>query len=162
MRKAPMTSYGRKGGTGATRGRRAENLTVYGPDGKSYTKRVFFGQRWVSVLIDPRGNPPIVGAWHKEAEAQRAVEPNPALPYDYANSFYRKAIHITDEGSAGENAGRAIAIAEGEIEASQAETLWAWQYLVQTGLAWQLQGFFGRQASAMIEQGLIKARKETF
>ena len=32
----------------------------------------------------------------------------------------------------------------------------AWQHLVDTGLAWQLQGWFGRTAMGMIEQGLLE------
>lgn len=52
----------------------------------------------------------------------------------------------------------AVMIAEGEIEATQEEFLNAWQYLVDTGLCWQLQGFFGRQARAMIDAGYIKAK----
>ena len=35
----------------------------------------------------------------------------------------------------------------------------AWQHLVDTGLAWSLQGRFGRIAHAMIENGDIKAPK---
>lgn len=31
----------------------------------------------------------------------------------------------------------------------------AWQHLVNTGLAWQLQGFFGRTARALIDDGII-------
>jgi hypothetical protein len=31
----------------------------------------------------------------------------------------------------------------------------AWQTLVDTGLAWQLQGAFGRQAAAMIDAGIL-------
>lgn len=29
----------------------------------------------------------------------------------------------------------------------------AWQHLIDTGLVWKLQGFFGRTAQAMIESG---------
>ena len=36
----------------------------------------------------------------------------------------------------------------------EATMISAWQYLIDTGLAWQLQGFFGRTAAAMIEQGV--------
>jgi len=50
----------------------------------------------------------------------------------------------------------AVGIAEGFIEAeSEDQYLEAWQYLVDTGLAWQLQGWFGRTAAALIEQGQI-------
>ena len=31
----------------------------------------------------------------------------------------------------------------------------AWQFLVDTGLAWQLQGWFGRTAKRMIDAGEI-------
>ena len=54
----------------------------------------------------------------------------------------------------------AVGLAEGFIEAdSQDEVIEAWQYLVNTGLAWQLQGFFGRTAERLIEDGVIKAVK---
>jgi hypothetical protein len=53
----------------------------------------------------------------------------------------------------------ASAYAEGFCEgegATEEQQLTAWQYLVDTGLAWKLQGFFGRQAEALIKNGYIK------
>lgn len=50
----------------------------------------------------------------------------------------------------------AVAIAEGfEDPASYAEYIDAWQHLHDTGLAYHLQGWFGRTAQEMIAQGLI-------
>ena len=50
----------------------------------------------------------------------------------------------------------AIGLAEGFIEAdSEEQILEAWQYLHDTGLAYELQGWFGRMARNFIEQGLI-------
>ncbi len=50
----------------------------------------------------------------------------------------------------------AVGIAEGFIEAdSEEQVLEAWQTLVDTGMAWQLQGWFGRTARQLIEEGHI-------
>ena len=49
----------------------------------------------------------------------------------------------------------AVGIAEGFIEPeSQDQAIEAWQHLIDTGLAWRLQGWFGRTADALIEQGV--------
>jgi hypothetical protein len=53
----------------------------------------------------------------------------------------------------------ATGIAEGFEKGTPAEQKRAWQYLVDTGTAWRLQGWFGRTASSLIEQGLIHAPK---
>jgi hypothetical protein len=56
----------------------------------------------------------------------------------------------------------ACMIAEGTIGADDEEQLIeAWQHLIDTGLAWQLQGWFGRTANWMIEEGhCIPAEQE--
>lgn len=54
----------------------------------------------------------------------------------------------------------ATAIAEGFCEgegASEEEQIEAWQYLHDTGLAYTLQGWFGRTAQDLINQGVINA-----
>ncbi len=49
----------------------------------------------------------------------------------------------------------AVGLAEGFIEAeSQEQVIEAWQYLIDTGLAWQLQGWFGRTAAHLISEGI--------
>lgn len=52
----------------------------------------------------------------------------------------------------------ATGLAEGFIETDDEEQIIAaWQYLHDTGLAYRLQGWFGRQAQAYIEAGVIRA-----
>lgn len=61
----------------------------------------------------------------------------------------------------GLNSYLATAYAEGfDIgeSATAKEQLTAWQWLVDTGLAWRLQGWFGRNAMRLIEDGLIQRK----
>lgn len=51
----------------------------------------------------------------------------------------------------------AVGRAKGFIPGTEAEIIESWQYLIDTGLAWSLQGFFGRTAMALIEQGICWA-----
>jgi hypothetical protein len=53
----------------------------------------------------------------------------------------------------------AVGIAEGYIPAGTVEKeIKAWQHLIDTGICWQLQGWFGRQATFLIEHGLCKVK----
>lgn len=53
---------------------------------------------------------------------------------------------------------RAVALAEGVEEAEdEDEVISAWQHLINTGLAWKLQGFFGRMAQRLIDDGICEA-----
>jgi len=51
----------------------------------------------------------------------------------------------------------AVMIAEGEMEADEEKKLEAWQFLQDSGLAYQLQGWFGRNAQRLIDEGYIRA-----
>lgn len=51
----------------------------------------------------------------------------------------------------------AVSIAEGICNATREQQTEAWQHLIDTGLAWTLQGWFGRAAAALIEQGVCSA-----
>ena len=54
----------------------------------------------------------------------------------------------------------AVMIAEGAEPAEEHEIIQAWQYLIDTGLAFQLQGAFGRTAQALIDEGICKSANE--
>jgi hypothetical protein len=48
----------------------------------------------------------------------------------------------------------AIGIAEGFVEPeTEQQVIEAWQHLIDTGLAWKMQGWFGRTAIQLIEMG---------
>lgn len=57
---------------------------------------------------------------------------------------------------------QAVIIAEGQSPAEDSrEYLEAWQTLVNTGVVWSLQGWFGRTAVALIEAGEISVRRDS-
>ena len=56
----------------------------------------------------------------------------------------------------------ACAIVEGfaESDPTNEELIEAWAYLIKTGDCWNLQGFYGREATYLIEQGFISREGE--
>ena len=50
----------------------------------------------------------------------------------------------------------ATGLAEGFEQGTEQEVVAAWQYLHNTGLAYQLQGWFGRTAQELIKKEIIK------
>jgi len=51
---------------------------------------------------------------------------------------------------------QAVGLAEGFEEGTPEQVIEAWQHLHDTGLAYKLQGWFGRNCRALIEDGIIK------
>ncbi len=49
---------------------------------------------------------------------------------------------------------KAVEIVEGLQDSTEDEQLEAWQYLIDTGLCWQLQGCYGRTAVDLIKAGI--------
>ena len=55
---------------------------------------------------------------------------------------------------------QAVGICEGFIQCEdEAQMIEAWQHLINTGLAWSLQGSFGRMARDLIDQGLCEEKQ---
>ena len=52
---------------------------------------------------------------------------------------------------------KAVQIVEGDIECSEQEWVEAWQWLIDGGHVWKLQGWFGRHAVELIEAGICSA-----
>jgi len=51
---------------------------------------------------------------------------------------------------------QAVGLAEGFEEGTPEQVIEAWQHLHDTGLAYKLQGWFGRNCRALNEDGIIK------
>ena len=52
----------------------------------------------------------------------------------------------------------AVGIAEGFLQENDPKKIVkAWQHLIDTGMAWELQGWFGRTATLLIEEGICTA-----
>ena len=47
----------------------------------------------------------------------------------------------------------AIEICEQLVTADHDEEIEAWQHLIDTGIVWQLQGWYGRTAKRLIDEG---------
>ena len=72
-------------------------------------------------------------------------------------AYYRKYKIMKVHESEVTRLHQAVGIAEGYIPCdSFEEELEAWQHLIDTGYAWTLQGFFGRRAQFLINEGLCK------
>ena len=54
----------------------------------------------------------------------------------------------------------AILIADGGMSATEEKEIEAWQLLIDTGMCWQLQGYFQRTAIHMLESGICRHPEE--
>ena len=48
-----------------------------------------------------------------------------------------------------------VSLAEGFVEGTEKEIIEAWQYLHDSGQAYKLQGWFGRTAKHLLNEGII-------
>ncbi len=100
----------------------------------------------------------------RRAKAKGATGPEAALIAEEEKNKTYKALTGNDlpgfqkEASVLTNS-EAIDLAEGYSEGTDEERIRAWQHLIDTGLAWQLQGFFGRTAMNLIESGICSPPK---
>ncbi len=54
----------------------------------------------------------------------------------------------------------AVMIAEGVHDADEITYVKAWQHLIDTGVCWNLQGWFGRQAIRLIDEGVCMPERK--
>jgi hypothetical protein len=55
---------------------------------------------------------------------------------------------------------KAILTIEQDENATDEEQISAWQHLIDSGLVWRLQGWYGRGAMALIDAGLCSPTQE--
>ena len=55
----------------------------------------------------------------------------------------------------------AIEVIELEEDATEQDHIAAWQYLIDTGAVWQMQGIYGRTAVYLLQEGICTAPDET-
>ena len=55
---------------------------------------------------------------------------------------------------------RAVGLVDGFIRSTQAEQLKAWTYLVESGRAWELKGWFTRRAIELLATRMIKVKRQ--
>ena len=86
------------------------------------------------------------------ADKHFVLERRICLAEFYVNRDYRQA------GDCNMTNYEAVSIAEGfcDHKPDEAEQIEAWQHLIDTGLAWILQGWFGRNAQSLIEQCICR------
>ena len=73
--------------------------------------------------------------------------------------YYRRYEMLKFSKELVEDIHQAVGRAEGYIECDTvAEELDAWQYLIDTGVAWQLQGWIRRQANFLIANKICKEK----
>lgn len=52
-----------------------------------------------------------------------------------------------------------MTIENAEASEDMEEVIDAWQFLINSGTVWKLQGFYGRTATKLIEAGICKAKE---
>ena len=73
--------------------------------------------------------------------------------------YYRRYEMLKFSKELVEDIHQAVGRAEGYIECNTIEEeIGAWQYLIDTGVAWKLQGWFGRQANFLIANKICKEK----